>query len=208
MPPGKYTSSRAGGQRRSTNNSTSASNSNPAAAATNGTTTTTQRSTASGSSRSSPASSSSSLSTSSSPYDEMPPQPPAYEGTLSFSHEGSASYQPVQAGSSRVPRSLVNVNSTNTNGNIVLLPSPASLFPAQPTAGSVYHTVRLQGPGVGVAAGTTGGMFSGMGAGMMSTAHGHRSVVQLAPLEYLQNVPPIAREPMDDRALRSFGGFS
>lgn len=75
----------------------------------------------------------------------------------------------------------------------------------------MYHTVRLQGPGVGMAAGPAGGMYSGMGAGMMSAgvgAHGHRPVVHLAPLEYLQNVPPIAREPMDDRALRSFGGFS
>ncbi len=27
---------------------------------------------------------------------------------------------------------------------------------------------------------------------------------RLAPLEYLQNIPPVAREPADDRALRSF----
>ncbi|KAF7797558.1 hypothetical protein EIP86_008758 [Pleurotus ostreatoroseus] len=38
--------------------------------------------------------------------------------------------------------------------------------------------------------------------------HQMRPHVTLAPLEYLQNVPPMAREPMDDRALRSFGGFS
>ena len=38
--------------------------------------------------------------------------------------------------------------------------------------------------------------------------HQTRPHVTLAPLEYLQNVPPMAREPMDDRALRSFGGFS